>query len=162
MALIAPSFDDYATKYENIKLERDEAGILQVTIHSEGKPAVWTSRMHDELAYCFNDISTDVENAVVVLTGVGDSFCADIDFSSFNLATAADWSAAGATWCPKSRSILRWGSMKRGSSRRSRLRASPKPTARRRFASTVTASRRWRCGWMGEQATPGAWSAAIS
>lgn len=92
MALIAPSFDDYATKYENVKLERDDSGILQVTIHSDGKPAVWTSRMHDELAYCFTDISTDVENAVVVLTGVGDSFCAEIDFASFNLGTAADWS----------------------------------------------------------------------
>jgi enoyl-CoA hydratase/carnithine racemase len=92
MALIAPSFDDYATKYETIKLERDEAGILQVTIHADGKPAVWTSTLHDELAYCFTDIATDVENAVVVLTGVGDSFCAEIDFSSFNLGTAADWS----------------------------------------------------------------------
>ncbi|NMI01111.1 enoyl-CoA hydratase/isomerase family protein [Pseudonocardia acidicola] len=92
MPLIAPSFDDYATKYETIKLERDEAGILQVTLHSDGKPAVWTSRMHDELAYCFTDIATDAENAVVILTGTGDSFCAEIDFSSFNLSTASDWS----------------------------------------------------------------------
>ena len=92
MALIAPSFDKYENKYETIKLERDEAGILQVTIHNDGKPAVWTSTLHDELAYCFTDIGTDVENAVVILTGVGDSFCAEIDFSTFNLGTAADWS----------------------------------------------------------------------
>jgi enoyl-CoA hydratase/carnithine racemase len=88
MAPIAPSFDDYATKYETIKLERDEAGILQVTLHTDGGPAVWTSRMHDELAYCFADIATDAENAVVVLTGTSDSFCAEIDFSSFSLGTA--------------------------------------------------------------------------
>jgi Enoyl-CoA hydratase/carnithine racemase len=92
MALIAPSFDDYATKYENIKLERDEAGILQVTVHSEGKSLVWTSRAHDELAYCFTDIACDPENKVVVLTGAGEAFCAEIDFTSFNLGTAADWS----------------------------------------------------------------------
>ncbi|OLT16155.1 crotonase [Pseudonocardia sp. CNS-139] len=92
MALIAPSFDDYATKYENIRLERDSAGVLQVTLHTEGKSLVWTARAHDELAYCFTDIACDAENKVVVLTGAGDSFCSEIDFTSFSLGTAADWS----------------------------------------------------------------------
>jgi enoyl-CoA hydratase/carnithine racemase len=92
MARIAPTFDDYSKKYENIQLERDDAGVLQVTVHSEGKPLVWTSQAHDELAYCFTDIACDPDNAVVVLTGVGDAFCPTIDFSSFNLGTAADWS----------------------------------------------------------------------
>jgi enoyl-CoA hydratase/carnithine racemase len=92
MALIAPSFDDYSTKYQNIRLERDDAGILQVTLHTEGKSLIWTARAHDELAYCFTDIACDAENKVVVLTGAGDSFCSEIDFSSFNLGTAADWS----------------------------------------------------------------------
>lgn len=92
MARIAPSLDDYATRYDTIRLERDDAGVLEVTLHTDGKPAVWTSRMHDELAYCFTDIATDPDNAVVVLTGTGDSFCAEIDFSSFNLGTASDWS----------------------------------------------------------------------
>jgi len=92
MALIAPSFDDYATRYENIRLERDEAGILQVTVHTEGKSLIWTARAHDELAYCFTDIACDAGNKVVVLTGAGDSFCSEIDFSSFSLGSAADWS----------------------------------------------------------------------
>ena len=92
MALIAPSFEDYATKYENIRLERDEAGVLQVTVHTDGKSLIWTGNAHDELAYCFTDIACDAENKVVVLTGAGDSFCAEIDFSSFNLGTAKDWS----------------------------------------------------------------------
>ena len=91
MALIAPSFDDYATRYENIRLERDEAGILQVTVHTEGKSLIWTARAHDELAYCFTDIACDAGNKVVVLTGAGDSFCSEIDFSSFSLGSAADW-----------------------------------------------------------------------
>lgn len=92
MTRIAPTFDEYAKKYETIALERDDRGILQLRIHTDGGNAVWTSQMHDELAYCFTDISTDPDNAVVVLTGTADTFCAEIDFTSFNLGTAADWS----------------------------------------------------------------------
>jgi enoyl-CoA hydratase/carnithine racemase len=91
MARIAPSFEDYETKYDNIRLERDD-GILTVTVHTEGKSLIWTSRAHDELAYCFSDIACDPDNKVVVLTGAGDSYCSEIDFTSFNLATAGDWS----------------------------------------------------------------------
>lgn len=91
MSRITPTFDDYSTKYENIRLERQDS-ILQVTVHTEGKSLVWTSQAHDELAYCFTDIACDTENKVVVLTGAGDAFCSEIDFTSFNLGTAADWS----------------------------------------------------------------------
>jgi enoyl-CoA hydratase/carnithine racemase len=92
VASIAPGLSDYASKYEHVRLERQD-GILLVTVHDgNGGSLVWTSRAHDELAYCFNDIACDRENQVVVLTGAGDSFCAEIDFSSFSLGTAADWS----------------------------------------------------------------------
>jgi enoyl-CoA hydratase/carnithine racemase len=92
MPRIAPTLVDYATKYENIRLERDDAGVLLVTVHTEGKSLVWTAQAHDELAYCFNDIACDPDNSVVVLTGAGENFCAEIDFSSFELGTAASWS----------------------------------------------------------------------
>lgn len=91
MATINPSFDEYSKRYENVRLERED-GILQVTLHTGGDSLVWTSHAHDELAYAFTDIACDRENKVVLLTGAGDAFCAEIDFSSFNLATAADWS----------------------------------------------------------------------
>ncbi len=92
MSRIAPSLDDYANKYDNIRLERGDDGVLLVTVHTEGKSLVWTARAHDELAYCFTDIACDPDNKVVVLTGAADSFCAEIDFTSFSLGTAADWS----------------------------------------------------------------------
>lgn len=91
MARVAPSFEDYATKYENVRLERDD-GVLLVTVHTGDKSLVWTSRAHDELAYCFQNIACDPDNKVVVLTGAGDAFCAEIDFTSFSLGTATDWS----------------------------------------------------------------------
>ena len=92
MPRIAPTFDQYSTKYDNIKFERDDAGVLQVTLHTEGKSLIWTTTAHDELAYAFTDIACDPDNKVVVLTGTGDSFCSEIDFSTFNLSTATDWS----------------------------------------------------------------------
>lgn len=90
MVSLAPKLDDYAAKYEHVRLERQD-GILQVTVHTDGDSLVWTGLAHDELAYCFNDIACDPENKVVVLTGIGDSFCGEIDFTKFNLGTPADW-----------------------------------------------------------------------
>jgi enoyl-CoA hydratase/carnithine racemase len=91
MTSIAPTLDEYADKYEHARLERQD-GILTVTVHTGGSSLIWTAQAHDELAYCFNDIACDPENEVVILTGAGDAFCAEIDFSSFSLGTAADWS----------------------------------------------------------------------
>lgn len=88
---IAPEFKDYQNRYENIRLERSESGVLEVTIHTDGGPLTWTTTSHDELAYCFEQISCDPDNAVVILTGAGEAFCPDIDFSTFNLGTPHDW-----------------------------------------------------------------------
>lgn len=35
------TFDDYKDKYQHIKLERDEDGILLVTFHTDGSDVVW-------------------------------------------------------------------------------------------------------------------------
>jgi enoyl-CoA hydratase/carnithine racemase len=88
---IAPELKEYQDRYENIRLERSDDGVLEVTVHTDGGPLVWTSTAHDELAYCFEQISCDPDNAVVILTGSGDAFCPEIDFSSFNLGTPHDW-----------------------------------------------------------------------
>ena len=83
-------FADYASAYENIALERSD-GILIVTFSSGGGELVWSGQAHEDLAYCFADISADRENKVVILTGAGDNFCAQIDAESFTLSTASDW-----------------------------------------------------------------------
>lgn len=82
--------DDYATAYKNIRLERDD-GVLVVTFTTNGGELVWSAQSHEDLAYCFADISADRENKVVVLTGAGDNYCAQIDAGSFSLSTAKDW-----------------------------------------------------------------------
>jgi enoyl-CoA hydratase/carnithine racemase len=88
--VVAPQLDDYRDRYKSIKLERQD-GILVMRFHTDGGPLVWTSLAHEEFGYCFADVGADVENHVVVLTGSGDSYCAEIDFTSFDLATSRAW-----------------------------------------------------------------------
>jgi enoyl-CoA hydratase/carnithine racemase len=90
MTSIAPQFEHYRRRYENIRLERED-GILVVTVHTKGKSLVWSALAHEELGYCFTDIGADRDNKVVILTGAGENFCADIDAGSFKLSSAGDW-----------------------------------------------------------------------
>jgi len=70
-------FEEYAGRHQFIKLERDD-GILQMTLHSKGGELLWGGHPHEELSYAFGEIARDRENRVVILTGSGDNFCADI------------------------------------------------------------------------------------
>jgi enoyl-CoA hydratase/carnithine racemase len=70
-------FDEYCGKYEYIKMERTD-GILQMRFHSKGKELLWGGRPHEEISYAFYDVARDRENKAVIITGTGDSFCADI------------------------------------------------------------------------------------
>lgn len=86
----ATTFADYRDAYENIRLERDN-GILEVTFHTGGDSLVWSGQSHEEAAYCFADIGADDENAVVILAGTGENWCAQIDPNSFDLGNARGW-----------------------------------------------------------------------
>jgi enoyl-CoA hydratase/carnithine racemase len=90
MTSIAPQLSDYRNRYQNIKLERSD-GVLTVTVHTGGKSLVWSALAHEELGYCFTDIANDRDNKVVILTGAGENYCADIDAGSFKLSSASDW-----------------------------------------------------------------------
>jgi enoyl-CoA hydratase/carnithine racemase len=90
MARIAPVLEEYKDRYKTIDLERTD-GVLEVTVHTDGGPLVWTSEAHDEQAYAFEMISNDPDNKVVLLTGAGDAYCPSIDFGSFDLSTARAW-----------------------------------------------------------------------
>jgi enoyl-CoA hydratase/carnithine racemase len=69
---------DYRDRYECIRFAR-EGGVLEMTIHTRGGPALWgvsTRSLHAELGHAFRDIAQDAENKVIIFTGTGDSFCA--------------------------------------------------------------------------------------
>ncbi len=76
-------FDSYKDRYDSITLERDDRGVLTVTIHEPGRPDQalnyggrpidWGSP-HQEWSYCFGDIARDLDNEIVIVTSAGESF----------------------------------------------------------------------------------------
>jgi enoyl-CoA hydratase/carnithine racemase len=83
-------FDDYQKKYSHIRIERQD-GILQITFHTEGGVLKWSGPSHEQLGYAFADIARDHENKVVIMTGTGDAFCAEIDMQGFGRFTPEIW-----------------------------------------------------------------------
>jgi enoyl-CoA hydratase/carnithine racemase len=77
-----PLQNDYFSAYHNLKLTRDDKGVLVAEFHSNGGPCVMTAQSHTEFVEAFYRISQDRANKIVILTGAG-GFIADVDWSSF-------------------------------------------------------------------------------
>lgn len=75
------SFDTYSTRFRNIAMKRD-GGIVEVRIHNDGAEAVWTAGaredLHGALGDAFYAIGRDRDTRVVILTGTGDEFLAQM------------------------------------------------------------------------------------
>jgi enoyl-CoA hydratase/carnithine racemase len=71
-------FEDYATKYQHVRMQRKD-GILELTLHTDGKTLEWGGGPHQELGFAFRDIGSDRENKVIILTGIGDAFIKEVD-----------------------------------------------------------------------------------
>ncbi len=74
--------EDYAEAYRTIRFDRSGEGVLTLTLHTRGGPALWgtsTKSLHCELGQACADLARDPDNRVVILTGTGDSFCAGMD-----------------------------------------------------------------------------------
>lgn len=73
---------DYQDKYHGIRFARDAAGVLEMTLHTRGGPALWGTSLrslHAELGHAFRDVAQDYANRVVILTGTGADFIAAMD-----------------------------------------------------------------------------------
>ena len=79
-------FDSYRDKYENVRMKRED-GILEVALHTRGGPLVFNGYVHEALVRAFRDIGEDRDNHVVILTGTGDEFCAQISPEGFDFFT---------------------------------------------------------------------------
>lgn len=70
----------YADSYAHfVKLERDDRGLLTLTFHTNDGPWVLTAETRDLLPRLFFDIGQDRANRVVIVTGTGNVFCAELD-----------------------------------------------------------------------------------
>ena len=67
------NFDEYSQKYQSIRMERRN-GILQITLHTNGDTLQWGGIPHSELPQAFQDIGSDYDNKVVIMTGTGEGF----------------------------------------------------------------------------------------
>lgn len=84
------TFDEYSTGYRHVRMQR-EAGVLELRLHSDDGPLVWGAGPHSELGHCFADVGSDPENRVIILTGTGDRFIADLDKSWIGEMTPTRW-----------------------------------------------------------------------
>jgi enoyl-CoA hydratase/carnithine racemase len=74
---------DYFSAYHNLKVTRDANGVLVAEFHSDGGPFIMTAPAHTEFVDAFYRIAQDRANKIVILTGAGREFIADVDWSSF-------------------------------------------------------------------------------
>jgi enoyl-CoA hydratase/carnithine racemase len=84
---------NYFTAYHNLKLTRDEKGVLVAEFHSNSGPFIMTAQAHTEFVDAFYRIGQDRANKIVILTGAGGQFITDVDWSSFDdVADPGVWS----------------------------------------------------------------------
>jgi len=67
------SFDRYSADFKFIALERKE-GILQMRLHTDGGPFVWTLEAQAELVQAFRAVGADRGNRLIIFTGTGNEF----------------------------------------------------------------------------------------
>jgi enoyl-CoA hydratase/carnithine racemase len=84
---------DYLSAYHNLKLTRDDKGVLVAEFHSNGGPFIMSAPAHTELVEAFYRISQDRANKIVILTGAGGEFITDVEWASFgDVADPGVWS----------------------------------------------------------------------
>jgi enoyl-CoA hydratase/carnithine racemase len=89
---------DLDHEWERIAVTR-RGSVTEVRLHRDGGPLVWDPQIHRELPQLFQALGDDKDTKVVLLTGTGDSFCAEIDLPAFKHSTGA-WEN---TWLEGSR-----------------------------------------------------------
>src|SRR5437879_6952712 len=80
------AFETYRDEYENLRMKR-ENGILEVALHTRGGRRSFNGYVHQALVHAFRDIGDDPDNHVVILTGTGNEFCAQITAEGFDFFT---------------------------------------------------------------------------
>jgi enoyl-CoA hydratase/carnithine racemase len=82
------NLESYRNSFPHAKLQRSEAGILEVTLHSNDRSLVFDADTHEEFVGLFRAIGQDEDTRAVILTGAGDAFIDNVDGSKFDFGTA--------------------------------------------------------------------------
>jgi enoyl-CoA hydratase/carnithine racemase len=88
----ATSTPAYFTQFEHLNLSRTPSGILTVRFQTNNGPIVFTGKDHRHFVEAFSQIAQDRDNKVVILTGTGNEFFAQIDGASLgNITNPRVW-----------------------------------------------------------------------
>ena len=80
-----PTFEEYKERFsEYFEMERDENGILVVTMAYDGGQPIWSYEMHQACAELFTTIGHDKNNEVIIFTAKGDYWISKMDVGSFH------------------------------------------------------------------------------
>lgn len=74
---------DYFHKYPTVAFERDDNGIVVMRLHSDGGPVQYSPQHHTDWVGAFYDVGSDPDNRVVILTGTGDEFMAQMPMDAW-------------------------------------------------------------------------------
>ena len=85
-----PNTPDYFGAYSTFAITRSEGGVLTLRFHKDGGPAAFSGPMQQEFPRALYEIAEDRDNRVLILTGTGDSFMADVDPESLGDLTRPD------------------------------------------------------------------------
>jgi enoyl-CoA hydratase/carnithine racemase len=80
-------FDAYKDAFPNARLTRSTAGVLEITLHSNGDTLVFDGYTHEQFVDLFNAVGRDSANRVVILTGTGDAVMEEIAPGGFDFFT---------------------------------------------------------------------------
>ncbi len=73
------NFESYRHAFPHAKLSRDDAGVLEIALHTDGGKLVFNGETDAEFVDLFHQVGQDRENRVVILTGTGDAFMDTVD-----------------------------------------------------------------------------------
>jgi enoyl-CoA hydratase/carnithine racemase len=79
-----PKLRDYEKTFQEYFHFKREDGILQVQMHYDNGPVVWSYQMHNSLGELWTNVGHDKENEVLIFTGTGDKWIALYDEGSFH------------------------------------------------------------------------------
>lgn len=74
---------DYFDKYPTVAFDRDDDGIVVMRLHSDNGPVQYAPQHHTDWAGAFYDVGSDPDNRVVILTGTGDEFMAQMPMEAW-------------------------------------------------------------------------------
>ncbi|HXB10240.1 MAG TPA: enoyl-CoA hydratase/isomerase family protein [Puia sp.] len=86
----------YFSAFEHLKMSRTTDGVLEVRFATNDGPIVFTGKDHHDFVEAFSQIAQDRENKVIILTGTGNEWLAQIDGPSLgDITNPREWNK---TW----------------------------------------------------------------